>query len=89
MDFSVSPDLDKELKKITLRNKPLAKKIEKQLLLFQKNHVHPSLRVHKHSGNLENIWSISIDRNYRMLYFLDQNEAYFFDIGTHDQVYKK
>lgn len=89
MDFEISPGLQKELKKIKSHDKKLTEKIIKQLELFQKNHLHPSLRVHKLTGNLENIWSISIDRNIRILYFLNEEVAYFFDIGTHDQVYKK
>lgn len=89
MDFEISPGLQKELKKIKSHDKKLTEKIIKQLILFQQNHLHPSLRVHKPSGNLENIWSISIDRSIRMLYLLGKDGAYFFDIGTHDQVYKK
>lgn len=89
MDVVISPDLNKELKKIKNRDKQLSQKIEKQLILFQQNHSHPSLRVHKLTGSLSNCWSISIDMNIRMLYILNNNEAYFFDIGTHDQVYKK
>ena len=89
MDFEISPDLDKELRKIKSKDNQLAQKIEKQLNLFQQNHLHPSLRVHKLSGNLDNIWSISIDKSLRMLFFLDNSGAYFFDLGTHDQVYKR
>jgi addiction module RelE/StbE family toxin len=89
MNFEISPDLNKELKKIKDRDKQLAQKIEKQLTLFQQNHFHPSLRVHKLIGNLSNYWSMSVDRNIRMLYMLSDNEAYFFEIGTHNQVYKK
>lgn len=89
MDFEISPDLNRELRKIKTHNKQLAQKIEKQLSLFQLNHFHPSLRVHKLTGNLSNIWSISVDTNIRGLYILTNDETYFFDIGTHDQVYKK
>lgn len=88
MDFEISPGLQKELKKIKSHDKKLTEKIIKQLELFQQNHFHPSLRVHKLTGNLDNIWSISIDRSIRMLYFFNEDCAYFFDIGTHDQVYK-
>ncbi len=89
MNFQISPDLEKKLQKIKVKDKQLTEKVQKQLELFQKNYFHPSLRIHKLSGNLENIWSIAIDKNYRMLFFLSGKEAYFFDIGTHDQVYKK
>lgn len=89
MDLYLSPELNQILKKIKIRNPELIKKIEKQLKIFQQNHLYPSLRTHKLSGTMNNIWSISIDRQIRMLYFLDEKGAYFFDIGTHNQVYKK
>lgn len=89
MDFYISKKLDKYLKKIKSRDKQLVQKVEKQLSLFQQNHLHPSLKAHKLSGNLNNIWSISIDRNIRMTYILEDNTAHFIDLGTHDQVYKK
>lgn len=79
MNFEISPDLDKELRKIKSKDRQLAQKIENQLSLFQQNHLHPSLRTHKLSGNLENMWSISIDKSLRMLFLLDDNGAYFFD----------
>jgi len=88
MDFEISPELEKELKKIKSRDKQLIGKIEKQLNLFQQNHKHPSLGTHNLSETLENMWSISIDRNFQMLFFLDVSGAYFFEFGTHDQVYK-
>ncbi len=89
MNYQISPDLEKKLKRIKTNDRQLTGKIQKQLDFFQQNHFHPSLRIHKLTGNLANIWSISVDRNYRMLFFLTENEAYFFDIGTHNQVYKK
>lgn len=66
------------------------KKIKLQLALFEANPKHPSLRTHKLKGNLKNRWSISITRNFRMIYLLEkEDQAYFIDIGTHDEVYKK
>lgn len=87
MDFEISPELNQRLKQINAKDKKLIKKIEKQLIIFGQNHLHPSLRIHKLSGNLKNYWSISIDKNYRMLFILDKSSAYFFDLGTHDEVY--
>lgn len=84
-----SPDVDKKLKEIQRVNINLYNKIQKQLYLFIVDPRHKSLRLHKikRRDNL-NIWSISIDKGYRMLY--EENETiYFFDIGTHDEVYGK
>ena len=68
----------------------LSKKIRKQLSLFEENPKHPSLRTHKLTGNLKNHWSISITKSVRMVYILEKKDlAFFIDMGTHEEVYKK
>jgi addiction module RelE/StbE family toxin len=88
MDFSFSKEATIELRKI--KKKPqLFKKIQKQLKLFRENIKHPSLRTHKLKGNLSDTWSISIEGNFRLIYFIKNNEAIFFKLGNHDEVYRK
>ena len=87
-DIEFSPGLVKELQAIHRKDKRLFLKIQNQLKLFQINPRHNSLRLHKLRGELKNVWSISIDRNYRLLYTEAKESVYFFDVGTHDQVYK-
>jgi addiction module RelE/StbE family toxin len=89
MDFLIDPKLQARIRKIKSKDKKLAEKIEKQLDYFHQNHQHPSLRTHKLTGNLRTYWSISIDRSMRLLYLIEGELAVFFDIGTHDEVYKK
>lgn len=90
MRIKLSQDVVNALKKIQKTDKTLANKVEKQLSLFQNNPQHPSLRLHKLTGSFENRWSISITKNFRMVYLkLEENIAYFIVIGTHDQVYRK
>jgi addiction module RelE/StbE family toxin len=90
MSIKFSPFVDKELTKIKQKDRKLADKIEKQLTLFVSNPKHPSLRLHKISDSSQKVWSISITMSIRMLYtVLEENIAYFFDIGTHDEVYRK
>lgn len=84
-----SPKLLKELRSLRRKDKNLFERIGKQLALFQKDPNHNSLRLHKLKGNLKNVWSISIDKNYRILYIDEGDSAYFFGLGTHDEVYKK
>lgn len=88
MEFEIAPELDLELKKIGRKDKKLLSKVERQLLQFLENHKHPSLRLHKLSGNMKGVWSISIDMHLRMLYRISNETAYFFKIGTHDEVYR-
>lgn len=89
MDFSFSTEVTNELKKIKQKQPLLFKKIQKQLKIFKENIKHPSLRTHKLKGNLANTWSISIEGNVRLLYSIKNNEAIFFKIGNHDEVYRK
>ncbi len=89
MDFSFSTEVTGELKRIKQKQPLLFKKIQKQLKLFKENIKHPSLRTHKLRGNLTNTWSISIEDNVRLIYAIKNNEAIFFKIGSHDQVYRK
>ena len=86
-DIALSASFVKKAKEIRNKDRNLYKKIQKQLELFQNNPHHLSLRTHKLTGDLKNVWSVSIDKSYRMLY-QDGNLYYFFDLGTHDQVYK-
>lgn len=82
-----SPSLEKTFKLLAKKRPAQLGKIKKQLLLFEQNPKHPSLRLHKLKGALRNVWSISIDESHRLIY-LDEIEYYFFDFGTHDQVYR-
>lgn len=89
MEFHISPALDKRLQKLLKTNPQISLKIEKQLKIFFQDHYHPSLKTHKLSGELNNLWSISITKSLRMTYILDGDKAYFIDFGTHDQVYRR
>lgn len=89
MDFSFSSEVMSKLKEVKQKQPHLFKKIQKQLNLFKTNIKHPSLRTHKLKGNLSSTWSISIEGNIRMIYTIKDNQAIFFKIGTHDEVYRK
>lgn len=90
MKAKFSPLVQNEIKKIQKKEKSLAIRIEKQIALFEENPKHPSLRVHKLSSTINNMWSISITMSIRMVYIqVDAKTALFIRIGTHDEVYKK
>lgn len=92
MDIIIDPQLEKKLKKLKLKHPQILAKVLKQLSLFKKNSSHPSLKNHKLTGNLKDTWSIYIEKNLRAIYRLSEStstKAIFFDIGTHDQVYRK
>lgn len=89
MKITFSPEVVKYVNKIKKKNPQLLKKIDKHLRLFKENPKHPSLRTHKLQGDLSNTWSITIERNFRMIYYFSDNMIVFFLMGTHDEVYKK
>lgn len=90
MKAKFSPFVQKTVIQILKKDKKLYEKIQRQILLFESNPKHPSLRLHKLSGTLDNMWSLSITMSIRMIYRLISKEtAYFIDIGTHDEVYRK
>jgi addiction module RelE/StbE family toxin len=92
MKFQFSTECLEKINDIKSINSKTYKKIVKQLHLFQIDPKHPSLRLHKLKGSLQESWSISIEKNVRMLFYYskieDEKQAVFFDIGTHDQVYQ-
>ena len=88
MKAKFSPSVQKELERIQQKDRKLTNRIEKQIALFEESPKHPSLRTHKLAGTMDNMWSISITMRIRMVYILlDEGNAIFVKIGTHDQVY--
>ncbi|HPS40781.1 MAG TPA: type II toxin-antitoxin system mRNA interferase toxin, RelE/StbE family [Candidatus Woesebacteria bacterium] len=76
-----------KLKKLKNQNPTLYFKVYKQLSLFKENPRHPSLRTHELKGKLKNVFSISVDRSFRLVY-IKNGEYLFFDLGFHSQIYK-
>ena len=72
-----------------IKGKPkLEAKFWNKLELFTNNPFEPSLRTHKLSGKLKDLWSFSLEYDERVVfYFKDDDQAVFIDIGNHDEVY--
>ena len=89
MKLVLTSDVKRKLGEIKRKTPKLSEKIHKKLELFVDNPKHPSLRNHKLKGNLKEAWSISVEKDLRMLCYFDEDGVIFFDIGTHDQVYNR
>lgn len=85
MELRFAQSFEAEYKKVTGGNQKLKKKVQKQLLVLQKNPSHPSLKLHKLSGR--RYWSISIDKSIRMLLIFEKTWIYVYHIGKHEEVY--
>lgn len=72
------------------RNDPKVYELtKKKLVIFEKDDNHPSLRKHKLGGGLDGYWSISVNMKVRIVYFIENEEAWLVNIGTHDEVYRQ
>lgn len=65
------------------------KKAEKQERLFRQNPFYPSLRTEKLEPKGKQVWSLRVDRGYRIVFrFIDGQTVLFLTIGPHDWVYR-
>ena len=79
----------KRAAKFIKKHPELTQQYEKTLELLGVNPFHPALRFHKLSGNLDNLYSASINISYRItLEFLVTDKTIIpVKIGSHDEVY--
>ncbi len=85
---SFSSSFRRGFKKGIKGKKELESRFWDKLELFTKKPFDPSLKTHKLSGKLKDLWSFSIEYDQRVIfYFTDNGNAVFIDIGNHDEVY--
>lgn len=87
MTIFVSPSYKRAHLKLTKTNPQLAERIKQKLVRFQENPTHPSLRLHKLTGEQIDEWSISIMGNVRIIFQYIPEGILLTDIGSHDEVY--
>jgi len=87
MNIYLSSEFIKNFKRLTRRNPSLKNKIKEKLTLFQNNPLHPSLRIHKLVGKREQSWSISVEKDLRIIFIFVKDGVLLIDIGKHDKVY--
>ena len=79
----------KRAKRFVKKHPDLILQYEKTLKILEVNPYHPSLKLHKLTGNLKNLHSISINISYRItleLYIIDK-EIILVNVGHHNDVY--
>lgn len=88
MKVSFSSSFRRAFKKIIKGNVDLETRFLQKLELFTTDPFEQSLKTHKLSGKLKDLWSFSVDYDQRVLfYFTEDGNAVFVDIGSHDDVY--
>jgi mRNA-degrading endonuclease YafQ of YafQ-DinJ toxin-antitoxin module len=80
---------EKRLRKFIKKRPELLSQYEKTIRLLEVNPHHPSLRLHKLSGKLSNLHSVSINISYRITLelIITEKEIIPIEIGSHDEVY--
>ncbi|MEA5536221.1 type II toxin-antitoxin system mRNA interferase toxin, RelE/StbE family [Crocosphaera sp. XPORK-15E] len=87
-EISFSDSFKRAFKKRIQGNENLEKKFRVKLEQFRDNPFDITLKTHKLSGKLKDLWSFSLEYDQRVLfYFTDDGKVVFVDIGNHDQVY--
>ncbi len=80
-EIHYNEDFEKQFLSLT---KSIQKKACKGESLFRENPFHPSLRLHKLKGKLDGLWSLSVDRKYRIIFKpMDDGVILFVSIGVH------
>lgn len=79
----------KRAKRFVKKHPELVSQYEKTLKLLEINPYHPSLRLHKLTEKLSELYSVSINISYRIsIYFLpEENKIIPVDVGRHDEIY--
>lgn len=79
----------KRAAKFTRHHPNLLPQYEKILKLLELNPFHPSLRLHRLSGPLRDLHSVSINISYRITteFLVDDGKIILVNVGDHDEVY--
>jgi mRNA-degrading endonuclease YafQ of YafQ-DinJ toxin-antitoxin module len=79
----------KKLKKFIKKHPDVLDRYAKTIELLEIDPYHPSLRLHKLRGKLQEYHSVSIIMQYRVVidFVIKENEIMPIDIGVHDEVY--
>lgn len=84
MKIFYTKKFEREYKKLTDNLKDKAESKEK---IFRKNPFDQKLKTHKLSGELNNLWSYSVDLKYRVVFEFYEDNVIFHSVGNHD-IYK-
>lgn len=89
MEISFAQSFKRAFKRKIKTRKEIEDLFWEAVSIFTENPFHPSLRTHKLSGKLKEMWSFSIEYDISVIFQFEENKtkAIFTDIGAHDEVY--
>ena len=76
-------------RKFLKKHPELRSQYQKTLALLELNPQHPSLRLHRLKGRLDELSSVSINMSYRILLtmVIRENDIILVDVSNHESVY--
>jgi len=88
IEIGFSTSFKRVFKKRIRGNQELETKFWQKVEIFMQDPFDRTLRTHKLSGKLSDLWSFSIGYDLRVVfYFANESKVVFVDIGKHDEVY--
>jgi len=80
----------KRAKKFAKKHPELKQQYLKTLQVLELNPFHPALRLHKLSGRLQDVYSVSINLSYRITIelMIEDEQIIPINVGTHQEVYR-
>ena len=80
---------ERSLKKFKKYHPEMREQYEKTLKMLVFDPTHPSLRLHKLQGKLQDLYSVSINMKFRILleFIVQDDQIILINIGSHDQLY--
>jgi mRNA interferase YafQ len=93
MILTTDRSFKKSFRRLVRKNPQLQNKVLETLELLGNNPFAPSLKSHKLTGNLEGLWSCSVNYEYRIIFTFRTDATtgdsliVLLDVGTHDEVY--
>jgi len=88
-EIRLTDDFKKRATNFIKKHKNMYDRYEKTMRILEENPHHPSLRLHKLKGSLQEYYSVSINMEYRIVmeFIIVDKVIIPVDIGTHDEVY--
>ncbi len=87
--IEISDSYNKKVIKFFKKHKDIYPQYKKTIEILQNNPQHPSLRLHKLQGNMNQFSSVSINMKYRIVidFIIIDEMIILVDIGSHSDVY--
>ena len=86
----LSDQYKKIAKKFFKKHPQVYPQYKKTLISLENNPYHPSLRLHKLKGKLQDYYSVSINLQYRIMldFIIQEDKIILIDIDKHDYLYR-